>query len=284
MTVATTTTGLPGRSSSGERRQPDKIFVGLTYAPSTDLRSMRYARASFLADWNGGPSALSFEPTTPEQQDPYNSLWTKDLGSPLAAKYRVGLAWRRDFSGGVIVVNPSTSQQTVGLGGTYIDAVRSARHLRDARPRPTRRCSCPSGAPSPPPAPPPPAPPPAPPPPAPPPPASPPTNTSPPIISGTPQVGRVLAASTGGWTGGPTSYAYSWHRCDGAGSRRAQRLQGPRPPAYKATSSDVGFRLRVQVTATNAGGSAKALSDPTSAVPAKGKKLGSDLVAGFSVA
>ena len=96
-----------------------KIFVGLTYAPSTDLRSMRYARASFLADWNGGPSALSFEPTTPEQQDPYNSIWTKDLGSPLGAKYRVGLAWRRDFSGGVIVVNPSTSQQTVSLGGTF---------------------------------------------------------------------------------------------------------------------------------------------------------------------
>ena len=93
----------------------------------------------------------------------------------------------------------------------------------------------------------------------------------------------MLAASTGGWTGGPTSYAYSWQRCDGAGSSCAA-IAGATSSAYKATSSDVGFRLRVQVTATNAGGSAKALSDPTSAVPAKGKKLGSDLVAGFSVA
>ena len=259
-----------------------KIFVGLTYAPSTDLRSMRYARASFLADWNGGPSALSFEPTTPEQQDPYNSLWTKDLGSPLGAKYRVGLAWRRDFSGGVIVVNPSTSQQTVGLGGTFSTL---SGQLVTSVTLGTADAAIlmPSGAPSPPPAPPPPAPPPAPPPPAPPPPASPPTNTSPPIISGTPQVGRVLAASTGGWTGGPTSYAYSWQRCDGAGSSCAA-IAGATSSAYKATSSDAGFRLRVQVTATNAGGSAKALSDPTSAVPAKGKKLGSDLVVGFSVA
>lgn len=259
-----------------------KIFVGLTYAPSTDLRSMRYARASFLADWNGGPSALSFEPTTPEQQDPYNSIWTKDLGSPLGAKYRVGLAWRRDFSGGVIVVNPSTSQQTVGLGGTFSTL---SGQLVTSVTLGTADAAIlmPAGAPSPPPAPPPPAPPPAPPPPAPPPPASPPTYTSPPIISGTPQVGRVLAASTGGWTGGPTSYAYSWQRCDGAGSS-CVAIAGATSSAYKATSSDADFRLRVQVTATNAGGSAKALSDPTSAVPAKGKKLGSDLVAGFSVA
>ena len=136
-----------------------KIFVGLTYAPSTDLRSMRYARASFLADWNGGPSALSFEPTTPEQQDPYNSIWTKDLGSPLGAKYKVGLAWRRDFSGGVIVVNPSTSQQTVSLGGTFStlsgELVTSVT-LGSA----DAAILLPSGAPSPPPAPPPPAPPP----------------------------------------------------------------------------------------------------------------------------
>ena len=145
-----------------------KIFVGLTYAPSTDLRSMRYARASFLADWNGGPSALSFEPTTPEQQDPYNSIWTKDLGSPLGAKYKVGLAWRRDFSGGVIVVNPSTSQQTVSLGGTF--STLSGELVTSATLGSADAAGnlLPSGAPSPPPAPPPPAPPPpAPPPPGP---------------------------------------------------------------------------------------------------------------------
>ncbi len=57
---------------------------------------MRYARASFLADWNGGRSALAFEPTTPEQQDPYHADWTTDLGAPLAAPLqgRAGLATR----------------------------------------------------------------------------------------------------------------------------------------------------------------------------------------------
>jgi Hypothetical glycosyl hydrolase family 15 len=96
-----------------------KIFIGLTYAPAGDSRSQRYARGSFLVDWNGGPSALAFEPTDPEQQDPYRAAWTADLGAPLGARFRVGLSWRRDFAGGVVVVNPSTTQQTVNLGGTY---------------------------------------------------------------------------------------------------------------------------------------------------------------------
>ena len=63
-----------------------KTFIGVTYAPSDDVRSMRYARASFLLDWNGGPSALAFEPTTPEAQDPYFADWTTDIGAPAGAR------------------------------------------------------------------------------------------------------------------------------------------------------------------------------------------------------
>ena len=98
-----------------------KTFVGVTYAPSSDLRSMRYARASFLLDWNGGASALVFEPTTPEAQDPYAEQWTTDLGTPTGARVKVGVAWKRTFTGGVVVLNPSPSTtQTVSLDGPYV--------------------------------------------------------------------------------------------------------------------------------------------------------------------
>ncbi len=99
-------------------QQAGKVYLGITYAPLDDVRSMRYARASFLLDWNGGPSALVFEPS-PGGQDPYSDEWTADVGMPLGPAYRVGQVWRRDFDGGVVLVNPSTSAAAVELRGTF---------------------------------------------------------------------------------------------------------------------------------------------------------------------
>jgi Hypothetical glycosyl hydrolase family 15 len=111
-----------GREALFARTQAaGKTFIGVTYAPSGDLRSMRYARASFLLGWSGGSSALVFEPTTPEAQDPYAAQWTTDLGAPKGARVKVGVAWKRSFAGGVVVLNPSpTRTQTVDLGGRYV--------------------------------------------------------------------------------------------------------------------------------------------------------------------
>jgi Hypothetical glycosyl hydrolase family 15 len=99
-------------------QEAGKIYLGITYAPADDMRSMRYARANFLLDWDGGPSALVFEPS-PGGQDPYSDEWTADVGTPLGRAYQVGRAWRRDFSAGVVLVNPSTSTATVELGRTF---------------------------------------------------------------------------------------------------------------------------------------------------------------------
>jgi hypothetical protein len=111
-----------GRQALFSRTQAaGKPFVGITYAPSDDVRSMRYARASFLLDWNRGSSALVFEPTTPEAQDPYFADWTTDIGAPAGARVRAGVAWKRVFANGIVVLDPSPStSQTVSLGGNYV--------------------------------------------------------------------------------------------------------------------------------------------------------------------
>ena len=97
-----------------------KIFLGITYAPKDDMRSMAYARASFLLDWNGGPSALLFEPTSPEAQDPYASTWTVSIGRPRGPKRLVDGIWRREYTGGVVVVNPTARPSPIRLGGTFL--------------------------------------------------------------------------------------------------------------------------------------------------------------------
>ena len=93
-----------------------------------------------------------------------------------------------------------------------------------------------------------------------------PLNTTPPAVSGTPEVGRTLLATPGSWSGStPISYAYRWQRC--APSCAAVAATGS---AYTLTADDAGASMRVVVTASNAAGSALANSAQTAAVRAAG--------------
>ncbi|HEX8066223.1 MAG TPA: hypothetical protein VF520_06835 [Thermoleophilaceae bacterium] len=98
--------------------------------------------------------------------------------------------------------------------------------------------------------------------------AIPPANTAPPAISGLPSDGQTLTASNGTWTGSaPIAFTYQWRRCDAAGNN-CVNVPSATSQAYVLTPSDVGFTMRVVVTATNAGGSASATSPQTSDVDA----------------
>ena len=78
----------------------------------------------------------------------------------------------------------------------------------------------------------------------------------PPVISGTAQVGMVLASTTGTWTGA-TSFAYQW-----AGNKTA--IAGAKAATYTPVSSDTGHTLTTTVTATaSSGATASATSAPT---------------------
>jgi hypothetical protein len=78
--------------------------------------------------------------------------------------------------------------------------------------------------------------------------AAPLSNTAPPTITGAARVGQELTASEGTWTGNPTSFTYQWQRCD-VDSFTCADVVGATGKTYGVRLADLGFRLRVEVTA-----------------------------------
>ncbi len=89
--------------------------------------------------------------------------------------------------------------------------------------------------------------------------SAPPANTALPTISGTPKTHGTLTAAAGSWTNSPYAFAFLWRRCDVNGANCVD-IPGATSNKYTATAYDIGYRLRVVVTATNSQGSAAATS------------------------
>jgi hypothetical protein len=94
---------------------------------------------------------------------------------------------------------------------------------------------------------------------------APPANSTAPSISGTAMLGQTLTGNAGTWSGVSMSYAYQWLRCDTAGNACAA-IAGAGAGSYPIVSADVGWTLRVAVTATNKNGALTVASNPTSVV------------------
>lgn len=90
-----------------------------------------------------------------------------------------------------------------------------------------------------------------------------------PTISGVAQVGETLVATRGTWTGSPSTFRFSWSRCDATGAA-CLAIGGATAKIYTVTMADQGHTLRVNVTARNGSGATTAASAQTLLVPASG--------------
>ena len=74
----------------------------------------------------------------------------------------------------------------------------------------------------------------------------------------------MLTVDNGAWDGStPMTYSYLWLRCATVEIESCTPIPGATTRSYVPVPEDTGFRLRAEVTATNAAGSASATSEPT---------------------
>ena len=93
-----------------------------------------------------------------------------------------------------------------------------------------------------------------------------PTNSDVPAVSGIARTGETLDASTGSWTGSPSSYAYQWKRANTADGTYSN-IGSATSNQYVLTDADIDKFIKVSVIATNSFGSSSAeLSAATSIV------------------
>lgn len=89
---------------------------------------------------------------------------------------------------------------------------------------------------------------------------------TPPTISGQARTGAALTSTGGVWNrAGANSLAFQWYRCRTNGGT-CVALATRNSSTYVPTRADVGFALRVEVTATGSAGSTRGSSAPTAAV------------------
>jgi RHS repeat-associated protein len=92
-----------------------------------------------------------------------------------------------------------------------------------------------------------------------------PVGISPPTIEGQTVQGETLSAIEGGWTNEPSTYGHQWERCTAAGAG-CEPIDGATAETYVLTAADVGHRLVVTETATNAAGAGEAQTSAPTAV------------------
>jgi hypothetical protein len=184
---------------------------------------------------NTAPPTITGTPRVGETLTAQNGTWAN---SPTAFQYQ----WQRCNAAGAACANVAGAVQRTYLL-TAADAGRTMRvrvtginaeGATNARSAPTAAVA-PSAAPS---------------------------NTARPTITGEPEVGQELTAEEGTWTNSPTSFAYQWQRCD-IDALSCLAVAGATGKTYGVRAADIGYRLRVEVTARNANGAGSAVSGLT---------------------
>ena len=103
----------------GEAEAQGKYFLGVAHSQGTDAKAAGYGLVTMLLASQGRSSfSLAQDYTSETHFSIYDRA--ERLGAPTGAYFRAGAAYRRNFAGGTVVVNPTLSPVTVALGAEYV--------------------------------------------------------------------------------------------------------------------------------------------------------------------
>lgn len=92
-----------------------------------------------------------------------------------------------------------------------------------------------------------------------------PVDSTPPTITGEAVQGLTLTEQHGGWEGSPTAYEVHWLQCSSLGEG-CLPIVGAEGETYKPNTLDVGHTIRVEETASNAGGKSEPATSAATAL------------------
>jgi hypothetical protein len=94
-----------------------KIFLAITQAEASDKQAILYGWGSVLL---GADGHTAYSAAATYSSEEWCSECEAQIGEPTSVATEVdGGAWERSFTGGLVVVNPTTSTVEVNLGGAY---------------------------------------------------------------------------------------------------------------------------------------------------------------------
>ena len=92
-----------------------------------------------------------------------------------------------------------------------------------------------------------------------------PSTVAPPVLSGTPILGKSISTTDGSWAHAPSGFGYQWQRCKASGTG-CTAISGATAATYLLTSADVDHVVRSTVSAHNVVGVASPVASDTSGV------------------
>ena len=223
--------------------------IAILHSHSTTETGNTYGLASMMLVTQGsdGYSTANANYTSAESWFPeYQTAQSLGAATSASTKLANGV-YARAFAGGVVLVNPSGSTQSVALGGgTYSGSGLAS--VSNATLGPWSGLVLLSDTPGT---------------------GIAPTDVVAPGISGNPMVGQTLTANPGLWSANSSpAYSYQWMRCASTSSSSCTAISGATAGTYTVQSADAAQYIAVTVTGTSGGGSGSASSAATAQVPA----------------